>query len=67
MANGKSSVSKLSKCIKACNGDAACMKACEDAFAQDGGGTVVSVAEGGKVFTDANGGKVFVTNGGKVF
>ena len=59
-------VNKLTKCIKDCQGNAACRQACEDAFAAEGG-TISVVPEGGKVFVDAQGGKVFVTNGGKVF
>ncbi len=60
------SVDKLTKCIKACKADPACMKVCEDSFVAEGGKVDV-VTEGGKVFTGADGGKVFVTDGGKVF
>lgn len=63
---GKSDVAKLTKCVKDCKDDQACVKACEDAFADDGGRIAV-VNEGGKVFTDSKGGKVFITTGGKVF
>jgi hypothetical protein len=66
MPNDRSSVAKLSKCIRDCNGNEACMKACEDAFVADGG-KVTTPDEGGKVFTDSKGGKVFITTGGKVF
>jgi hypothetical protein len=60
------SVDKLTKCIKDCRGNAACVTACEVQFVAEGG-TIVPVQEGGKVFTSATGGKVFITNGGKVF
>lgn len=63
----KSSVAKLSQCVKKCaDGDQACLDACELAFKGDGG-KVVDPQEGGKVFTDGDGGKVFITHGGKVF
>jgi hypothetical protein len=56
------SLAKLKQCVKACNGNEACVKACEDEFVKEGG---TATAEG-KVF-DPSGGKVFITNGGKVF
>ena len=59
-------VAKLTKCIKDCRGNQACVQACEAAFVAEGG-TIDAVPEGGKVFVDPDGGKVFVTNGGKVF
>jgi hypothetical protein len=54
----------LKQCIKNCNGNQACMDACEAAFKQ-AGGTVT--AEGGKVFSAPDGTKAFVSTGGKVF
>jgi hypothetical protein len=54
----------LKQCMANCNGNQACMDACEATFKQ-GGGNVV--AEGGKVFTAPDGSKGFVTKGGKVF
>jgi hypothetical protein len=54
----------LKKCMKDCNGNTACMNACEAAFLQ-AGGTVTP--DGGKVFTAPDGSAGFVTNGGKVF
>lgn len=66
MPNEQKSVDRLTKCIKDCNGNQACVKACEDAFVAEGGKVSV-VTEGGKVFAAADGGKVFITNGGKVF
>jgi hypothetical protein len=65
MANDRT-ITKLTKCIKDCNGAAACEQACEDAFVAEGG-TIAVPAEGGKVFTGGEGGKVFITTGGKVF
>lgn len=66
MPNDHESLAKLTKCVKACNADPACMKSCQDSFIAEGG-KVDIVTEGGKVFTDPTGGKVFITNGGKVF
>lgn len=66
MPNGQGSVAKLTKCIKDCKADSACVKTCEATFVAQGG-KVFNVEEGGKVFTDGEGGKVFITKGGKVF
>jgi hypothetical protein len=67
MPSGKSSLTKLTQCLEACNGDEVCMKACEDTFVAEGG-KVFSTPEGGKVFSVEEGGKVFsVEEGGKVF
>jgi hypothetical protein len=54
----------LKKCMRDCNGDPACMDACQLEF-EKAGGTVK--ADGGKVFIGPDGGEAFVTKGGKVF
>jgi hypothetical protein len=59
-------VDKVTKCIKDCKDDRACVTSCEQAFVA-GGGRIETPDEGGKVFTDGEGGKVFITFGGKVF
>ena len=60
-------VASLTKCINACQGNKACVKACEDAFVA-AGGKVFADPAGGKVFADPAGGKVFTDPaGGKVF
>jgi hypothetical protein len=66
MADHKS-ITKLSKCLSACNGAAACVTACEQAFVKEGGKVFVK-PDGGKVFTfPGAAGTVNVTQGGKVF
>jgi hypothetical protein len=67
MPNQHPSLIKLTNCINACNGDKACIKACQGAFVAEGG-KVFASPEGGKVFTAPDGGKVFGSiDGGKVF
>ena len=64
MPDDQKILADLKKCIKDCNGDPACMDACEVAFEQ-AGGTVTP--DGGKVFSTPDGSAIFVTKGGKVF
>ena len=70
------SLTSLTQCMNACDGDQACVKACEDSFVAQGGKVFID-PQGGKVFTDPQGGKVFAdpqggtvyskARGGKVF
>jgi hypothetical protein len=57
---GKHTVDVLSKCIKSCKNNQACVKGCEDSFLLDGG--KVFERDGGKEYTDQTGGKVFIPN-----
>lgn len=54
----------LKQCMRKCNGNQACMDACEAEF-KKAGGTVSE--DGGKVFTAPDKSEGFVTKGGKVF
>jgi Na+-translocating ferredoxin:NAD+ oxidoreductase RnfD subunit len=62
MPDDQKMLADLKKCMRACNGDTACMAACQTTFEGASGTT-----EEGKVFIAPDGNTAFVTKRGKVF